>query len=132
MAWDKADWDLAMQMYDAGANTGQIARALGRNPSSVRSKFRRVINSQAIIDKWTAEEIESQGVYAKMDHAFCSAMRAAIRSGKENAHIGVIVDTTPFTAKPIYPEPMNSGCSSAAALCAEMQSTRKLSDSVLA
>lgn len=53
------------------------------------------------------------------DRAFKRAMLAAARAGSENVVCGVVKDKRPLKGMTFYPEPVNSGCSSAANLCAE-------------
>jgi hypothetical protein len=53
------------------------------------------------------------------DRRFTLAMALAIRRGKENAQFGTLVDRSPWCGLRISrPNPVQSGCGSAAALCA--------------
>ena len=46
------------------------------------------------------EDTEHLSRLARMDDAFCAAMRAAIEAGRENAPVGVV--TMPGTKNPKY------------------------------
>ena len=55
----------------------------------------------------------------RADEAFVLRMRVAVRAGLENVPFGVAVDTTsPVGALRGRAEPLQSGCSSPAAMCA--------------
>jgi hypothetical protein len=55
----------------------------------------------------------------RADAAFQSLMAEAIRTGSEHAKCGIFKDDTPFVGRMIHPEPVSSGCSSAAGMCAD-------------
>lgn len=53
------------------------------------------------------------------DLAFKRALLTAIKSGREQATVGIVKDQRPLRASVFQAEPRSSGCSSAAAQCAE-------------
>lgn len=58
--------------------------------------------------------------YRCCDLLFQDAMKQAIYLGIEHVREGVFHDTTPFVGRMIHPEPLFSGCSSSAGLCADV------------
>jgi hypothetical protein len=56
------------------------------------------------------------------DDAFCKALQAAIDTGSEHVKAGIFVDPRPLVGAFISPPQRFSGCSSSAALCAELGS----------
>lgn len=63
--------------------------------------------------------------YRECDQKFRAAMVRALVLGREKFTQGVFKDDRPFVGKIVRPEPFYSGCSSAAALCAEMGSVEE-------
>lgn len=100
-----------------------ISRQLqGRSRSSVTSRLRTMgyftlPDESADVRPHYPSRIERQ--IAK-DHAFKRAMLGAIKSGEENAPMGVVKDHRPLLPTHFTREPNHSCCSSSAAACAEL------------
>jgi hypothetical protein len=62
----------------------------------------------------------------RMDRAFCDAMRREIARGTERARGPAARSAVVRLARRLHPAPRRSGCSSAAALCAEIGDTDRI------
>lgn len=72
-----------------------------------------------------AYDMESEPVAVRQraaDGAFCAAMRKAIKQGQVLCPDEIFKDESPFVGILIRPEPVSSGCTSSASLCADASS----------
>lgn len=106
-----------------------VARKGGKTMSRQGARARTADPGPVPTEGMVAFETSAHNNVRRSDKAFKLAMLAARGSGQEHFVIGV--ESTPSTAHPIFTPhrgiPM-SGCTSAAALCVEANTTEKFSE----
>lgn len=117
-----SDAVIAERLNALARETGSVVvrtAAMIRNIRFYRHLTKRHVAKRG---KEAAQQTDDDRPFMAADLAFADAMRRAIYARQEIAVEGIFKDFTPFVGRFIHPEPRHSGCTSAAALCAEIGS----------
>src|SRR5262249_43997490 len=144
--WTDREDDFLRALWNTGANDRVIAQKLGelgfeRVPRAIEGRRQRLgllsyrrgpVDRKPPQARSPGEDLapvkgetfvtQDYEALARMNDRFSAAMMAAIEAGLEAPTIGVRVDKTPFVGRVVHPEPVHSGCTSAASLCADVGS----------
>jgi hypothetical protein len=97
-----------------GLSVSAIAAAMCRHKRTIQ----RLLDK--IHDRVGDDVTELPPTHVFQDRKFQKTMLKAIKSGREHAHIGVFVDTSPPDSRTRYYSPVSgSMCGSAAQMCAD-------------